>query len=146
MLGYAAMIVVTRHNAGVSMAPATCLSQVLVFAVFAPFAHVTEMGGTNLGFLALMGVVQMGLALFLLSLGARLIPAVEVALISQLETVLAPVWVWLAGLERPSLPVIAGGLVVIGAVVLQVTQGNRVPAGLRPVRGDPTIPGQQSAR
>lgn len=49
------------------------------------------MGGTNLGYLALMGVVQMGLALFFLSLGARLIPAVEVALISQLETVLAPV-------------------------------------------------------
>jgi len=40
-------------------------------------AHVTEMGGTNLGSLALTGVVQMGLALFFLSLGARLIPAAE---------------------------------------------------------------------
>jgi drug/metabolite transporter (DMT)-like permease len=136
MLGYAAMIVVARRRAEVSMAPATCLSQVLVFAVFAPFAHVTEMGGTNLGYLALMGVVQMGLALFFLSLGARLIPAVEVALISQLETVLAPVWVWLAGLERPSAPVIIGGLVVIGAVVLQVTAGGRSPARPRLPAGE----------
>jgi drug/metabolite transporter (DMT)-like permease len=136
MLGYAAMIVVARRKAEVSMAPATCLSQVMVFAVFAPFAHVTEMGGTNLGFLALMGVVQMGLALFFLSLGARLIPAVEVALISQLETVLAPLRVWLAGLERPSLPTIAGGVVVIGAVVLQVTAGGRSLARLRPPPGN----------
>ncbi len=131
MLGYAAMIVVARRKAEVSMAPATCLSQVLVFAIFAPFAHVTEMGGPNLGFLALMGVVQMGLALFFLALGTRLIPAVEVALIAQLETVLAQLWVWLAGLERPSAATIAGGIVVIGAVALQVTQGNRAPAGLR---------------
>jgi drug/metabolite transporter (DMT)-like permease len=111
------------------MAPATCLSQVLVFAVFAPFAHVSEMGGSNLGYLALMGIVQMGLALFLLSLGARLIPAVEVALIAQLENVLGPLWVWLAGVEHPSAATIVGGIVVIGAVVLQVTQGSRSPRG-----------------
>ena len=124
MLCYAATVVVARRRAEVSMAPATCLSQVLVFAVFAPFAHVSEMGGSNLGYLALMGVVQMGLALFLLSLGARLIPAVEVALIAQLENVLGPLWVWLAGIEHPSGPTIIGGVVVIGAVALQVTQGS----------------------
>jgi drug/metabolite transporter (DMT)-like permease len=129
MLSYAATIVVARHNADVSMAPATCLSQVLVFAIFAPFAHVSEMGGSNLGYLALMGIVQMGLALFLLSLGARLIPAVEVALIAQLENVLGPLWVWLAGVEHPSAATIVGGIVVIGAVVLQVTQGSRSPRG-----------------
>jgi hypothetical protein len=123
MIAYAATIVVARSKAEVSMAPATCLSQVLVFVVFAPFAHFGEIGGANLGYLALMGVVQMGLALFFLSMGARLIPSVEVALIAQLENVLAPLWVWLAGLEHPSGATIAGGIVVIGAVVLQVTQG-----------------------
>jgi drug/metabolite transporter (DMT)-like permease len=136
MLCYAATIVVARRKAEVSMAPATCLSQVLVFAVFAPFAHVSEMGGGNLGYLALMGVVQMGLALFLLSLGARLIPAVEVVLIAQLENVLGPLWVWLAGLERPSVPTIIGGIIVIGAVALQVTQGSGALDGLRRPRED----------
>jgi drug/metabolite transporter (DMT)-like permease len=131
MLSYAATIVVARHHADVSMAPATCLSQVLVFVIFAPFAHVSEMGGSNLGYLALMGIVQMGLALFLLSLGARLIPAVEVTLIAQLENVLGPLWVWLAGVEHPSAATIVGGIVVIGAVVLQVTQGSRSPGTVR---------------
>ena len=145
MLSYAAMIVVARRKAEVSMAPATCLSQVLVFAVFAPFARVSEMGGSNLGYLALMGIVQMGLALFFLSLGARLIPAVEVALIAQLENVLGPLWVWLAGLEYPSIATIIGGIVVIGAVALQVTSGQgsaRLPA---PGRAVPAPPAQGAA-
>jgi len=120
------------------MAPATCLSQVLVFAAFAPFAHVSEMGGSNLGYLALMGVVQMGLALFFLSLGARLIPAVEVALIAQLENVLAPLWVWLAGLEHPTAATIIGGIVVIGAVALQVTSQVRINSIA--VSGTPGLP------
>ena len=122
MLGFAATIVVARHKADVSMAPATCLSQVLVLAMFAPFAHVSEMGGANLGYLALLGVVQMGLGLFFLSLGARLIPAADVALISQLENVLGPLWVWLAGIERPPAATVAGGIIVICAVAMQVTQ------------------------
>jgi drug/metabolite transporter (DMT)-like permease len=123
MLTFSATIVVARHKADVSMAPATCLSQLLVLILFAPFAHVSEMGGANLRYLALLGVVQMGLGLFFLSLGARLIPAAEVALITQLENVLGPLWVWLAGIEHPAAATVAGGVVVIGAVVFQVTPG-----------------------
>ena len=121
VLTFAGTIVVARHRADVSMAPATCLSQVLVLAVFAPFAQFGQMGGANLGYLALLGVVQMGLGLFFLSLGARLLPAADVAVISQLENVLGPLWVWLAGLERPPAATIAGGVIVICAVIFQVT-------------------------
>jgi len=60
-----------------------------------------------------------------------------VALIAQLENVLGPLWVWLAGLERPSLPTIIGGVIVIGAVALQVTQGSQ--ASNRSVRGPAEI-------
>jgi hypothetical protein len=72
----------------------------------------------------------MGLGLFFLSLGARLIAAADVALISQLENVLGPVWVWLAGIEHPSVPTIAGGIVVIGAVAFQITLGSGTPLRL----------------
>jgi drug/metabolite transporter (DMT)-like permease len=131
MLTFAATIVIARRKADVSMAPATCLSQLMVFAVFAPFAHPGEMGGAGLGYLALLGIVQMGLGLFFLSLGARLIPAAEVALIVQLENVLAPLWVWLAGIEEPATATIAGGVIVIGAVVFLITS-NGLTGGPRP--------------
>ena len=130
-LTFSAIIVVARRNANVSMAPATCLSQILVFAVFAPFAHAGELSGTNLGYVALLGIVQMGLGLFFLSLGARLISAAHVALITQLENVLGPLWVWLAGIEHPSAPTIAGGAIVIAAVAVDVTWGQNSARMLR---------------
>jgi drug/metabolite transporter (DMT)-like permease len=141
MLTFAATIVVARHKADVSMAPATCLSHVLVLAIFAPFAHIGEMGGANLCYLALLGIVQMGLGLFFLSLGARLLPAADVALISQLENVLGPLWVWLAGIEHPPAATIAGGIIVICAVVFQVTPGTeRFSRGRTLLRRKPRCP------
>jgi len=61
----------------------------------------------------------MGLGLAFLTIGARLIPAAEVALITLLEVVLGPLWVWIALAERPSAATLVGGGVVMGAVVLQ---------------------------
>jgi drug/metabolite transporter (DMT)-like permease len=98
------------------------------------------MGGPNLGWLALLGVVQMGLGLFFLFLGARLIPAATVGLISQLEIVLGPLWVWLAGIERPSVPTIAGGVIVLGAVALTITGGRSDTAAVRQRTVSPAEP------
>ena len=61
----------------------------------------------------------MGLGLAFLTIGARLIPAAEVALITLLEVVLGPLWVWLALSEQPSRATLLGGGVVIAAVALQ---------------------------
>ena len=67
----------------------------------------------------MLGVGQIGLGLAFLTIGARLIPAAEVALITLLEIVLGPLWVWLALSERPSTTTLAGGAVVVAAVALQ---------------------------
>jgi drug/metabolite transporter (DMT)-like permease len=48
--------------------------------------------------------------------GAKLLPSAEAALMSLLETVLAPLWVWLAVAEDPGWRAIAGGLVVLTAL------------------------------
>jgi drug/metabolite transporter (DMT)-like permease len=124
-LSFAGMIVFARRGRDVSMAPATCLSQLLVLLAFAPFAHPGEIGGRDLTLLVALGVFQMALGLVFLSLGARLIPAAEVALISLLEVVLGPLWVWLARGERPAAWSLVGGFVVLVAVVLQVEQPQR---------------------
>jgi drug/metabolite transporter (DMT)-like permease len=50
-----------------------------------------------------------------------------VALISLLELVLGPLWVWLAYEERPSTATVVGGLVVVVAVVVQATGDVRRP-------------------
>ena len=45
------------------------------------------------------------------------------ALITLLEVVLGPLWVWLALSERPSTATLVGGAVVVGAVVVQAGGG-----------------------
>jgi len=118
-LAFAATIVITRHRREVSMAPAICLSQALVVVAVAPLTHPGTVTAHDLTFLVLLGVGQVGLGLAFLTVGARLIPAAEVALITLLEIVLGPVWVWLARGEQPSATTLAGGAIVLGAVVFQ---------------------------
>lgn len=121
-LAFAVSLVITRHQREVSMAPAICLSQVLLVVAIGPLAHPSTVTARDLAFLVLLGVGQVGLGLAFLTVGARLIPASEVALITLLEIVLGPLWVWIVLAERPALIVIIGGVVVMFAVVLQTTQ------------------------
>jgi drug/metabolite transporter (DMT)-like permease len=116
---FAAVIVIARHRREVSMMPATCASQVLVVAACLPFADVGSAGDDDWLVLAALGVGQMGVGLALLTVGARLIPPAQVAVISLLEIVLGPLWVWLAYDERPGAATLVGGAVVVAAVVVQ---------------------------
>jgi len=118
---FAAVIVIARHRRDVSMMPATCASQVLVVVACLPFVAPGSASDSDWAILAALGVGQMGLGLAFLTIGARLIPPAQVAVISLLEVVLGPLWVWLAYEERPSLATFLGGLVVVSAVVVQAT-------------------------
>ena len=103
------------------MAPATCLSQAILVA-FLPLATPGQISGDDLAWPAALGIGQIGLGFALLTVGARLIPAAQVGLITLLEVVLGPVWVWLALDERPGTLTLVGGAVVIAAIVLQTRE------------------------
>jgi drug/metabolite transporter (DMT)-like permease len=126
-ISFAGVIVITRHQRHVSMAPATWLSQALVFVCAAPFASVSGISGKDVALLAGLGVTQIGLGLIFLTIGARLIPAAEVALITLLEIVLGPLWVWIALGEQPGTATLVGGAVVLAAVVIQATGAPEEP-------------------
>jgi drug/metabolite transporter (DMT)-like permease len=121
-LAFSVMIVVTRWRHEVSMAPATCLSQAILVVAFLPFASPGEISGDDLGWLAALGIGQIGLGFALLTVGARLIPAAQVGLITLLEVVLGPLWVWLALDERPGTLTLVGGTIVIAAIILQTRE------------------------
>jgi drug/metabolite transporter (DMT)-like permease len=93
---------------------------------FIPFASPGEITGGDVVWLALLGIGQIGLGFVLLTVGARLIPAAQVGLITLLEVVLGPLWVWLALDERPSTLTLAGGAIVIIAIIIQ-TRGAPAP-------------------
>ncbi len=136
---FAATLVITRHRRDVSMAPATCLSQVLVLVIAAPFATPGTASGQDVLILATLGICQIGLGLALLTIGARLIPAGEVALITLLEIVLGPLWVWAFLSEQPPAATLLGGAIVLGAVWLEAGD-SRAVVGVARRRRDERVP------
>jgi drug/metabolite transporter (DMT)-like permease len=115
-LSFAAATVLLRRNRGVRMLPAAALAAALASLV-ASFA--ARPGSADLGdllLLALFGSGQLGLGMILFTAGARRIPVAEAALIAVLESVLGPVWVWLAIGENPGLPSLVGGAIVLAAL------------------------------
>jgi drug/metabolite transporter (DMT)-like permease len=126
-LSFAVSIVISRHRRDVSMLPATCLAQLFLVVAFLPFASPAGMPGDDLLALAALGAGQIGLGLAFLTVGARLIPAAQVALITLLEVVLGPLWVWLAIDEKPTTATLVGGAIVVVAVIIQAAGAPQRP-------------------
>ena len=87
-----------------------------------------------------IGAFQMGIGLALFAVGARLINAAEVALITLLEVVLGPLWVWIAFSETPDTATLVGGLVVLVAVIVQVSGEVRMPVRYSATEAAPPPP------
>jgi drug/metabolite transporter (DMT)-like permease len=76
--------------------------------------------------LAFLGFVQIGLGYLLFTYGQRRIPALESALISMLEPILNPIWVILWYGEHPSPWSVAGGGIIILALIVRMIYMNRI--------------------
>ncbi len=123
-------IVLTRLDRRVSLAAATFAGMAITIAVTLPTAGFALPFG-DYALLLLFGVGQMAFALVLFTSGVRLMPAAPAGLITLLECVLAPLWVWLVFAETPELRTVAGGVVVLGAVVMSTIRRRPSPATLR---------------
>jgi drug/metabolite transporter (DMT)-like permease len=115
-LSFAAATVLLRRNRRLRMLPAAALAAALASLVASFSARPGSADAGDLLLLALFGSGQLGLGMILFTTGARRIPVAEAALIAVLESVLGPVWVWLAIGENPGLPSLVGGAIVLAAL------------------------------
>jgi drug/metabolite transporter (DMT)-like permease len=79
--------------------------------------------------LALLGCLQLGLPCMLMVRASPHLSAPEISLLAMLEVVLGPLWAWLGAGEAPALATLAGGAVVIAALILNelTAPGVRAP-------------------
>jgi drug/metabolite transporter (DMT)-like permease len=116
--------VLLRRDQGDALSSMT-LGNLIAAAVTLPFALrslpavATPLGA---GVLLYLGIVQLGLAYWLFARGVRRVPAAEASVICMLEPIFNPVWVWMGTGERPGPWALAGGAVVLAAVVLRTGQ------------------------
>jgi len=127
------LVVLRRTGHGIIL-PAMCLAGFVASLAALPLAaDPWAVSAHDFGILALIGFVQVPVAFALFFGGTRYIPAAEVALMSLIETVLGPVWAWLAVGETPALLSVIGGTVVVTAIavnsILALRRGAPAPPG-----------------
>ena len=69
------------------------------------------------GYIFFNGLVMIPLAFFCLATGPRYLSAPEVGMFYLLETILAPIWVWLVFAETPTTQTLLGGAILILALI-----------------------------
>lgn len=73
------------------------------------------------------GALLLSTGLFLFGQGSRYVPAVTFTLLAQAEAVLSPLWGYLFFAETPTPATIAGGALILTAVVIQALAGSPSP-------------------
>ena len=116
---FAAQVTVLRkYRARVDMLPQVMIAGVVSLAVAGILAPPFAASGRDLGFLALMGCVQLGTGCLLATAASRSLSATELGLLALLEPILGPLWVWALMGEAPGRAALAGGAIVLAAVVV----------------------------
>jgi drug/metabolite transporter (DMT)-like permease len=119
------VVVLRRHQASVDLVPAVLIAGVVAIAVAAPLAWPLTPSARDLVVLGVMGSVQVGAGCVLMTMASRYLTAGELGLLALLETALGPLWVWLGIGERPAPLALAGGAIVLGALLANAAAGRR---------------------
>ncbi|MFM8340248.1 MAG: EamA family transporter, partial [Fluviibacter sp.] len=90
-----------------------------------PLAWPMRASAHDLGWLAVLGLVQLALPCLLVVWLSRQLPAAEISLLALLEVVFGVAWVWLWAGEQPSFNVLIGGGMVLLALVAKEAAGLR---------------------
>jgi drug/metabolite transporter (DMT)-like permease len=134
---FATATVLVRRHPEIQMTPAAALATALTALVALPLADPLGTTPRDIALLAFFGIGQFAVGFLLFMAGARFIPAAETSLIGMLETVLGPVWVGLVLSERPGPATLAGGALILGALVANTLVDLIAPRRARRVPGVP---------
>jgi drug/metabolite transporter, DME family len=127
---FAGQTLALRRYRDVDMIPAICVGGIASFLlagflslVLGPGESALAVSGHELMLLALMAVVQLALPLVFYTYGARSLSAVSLTLFSVLDSVLNPLWPWAFLNEVPGRAAMAGGSVILAAILFSVFGG-----------------------
>ena len=118
-INFAILVMIIRKNTKVDMIPAIFYSGIfsLMYGFFLAESFIFTKHDLFMGFL--LGVPQLALSFICITIGSRTVESATVGLLMLMETLCAPIWVWLFLNEIPPLSVFLGGAVIILAIILK---------------------------
>jgi len=121
---FAATIVLIRSGRDTDMLPAIWIAGfiALAMAIGLSGGNISSIPSNDIWLGILMGGI-LGVGFSFYTVGARYVPAAQVGLLALLEQVFNPIWAWAGVGEVPTVLVLVGGLVVLGAILVRSVMG-----------------------
>lgn len=116
-VAFALMMVCMRAEADGDPAEVVRLGSLASAAIGLPWLLMERWSLADTGAIVYLGLFQISLSFILYARAVRSVRAVDSVLVLALEPILNPVWVLLVLGERPGAMAVAGGTVVVGAVL-----------------------------
>lgn len=112
-------VAIIRSGKSVNMIPANVIGNLSIAPiVYFLGAQPLLVSSVDAGFLLLLGLVVLPVSFALITISPRYLQAPEVSLILLIETVLGPIWVWLALGEVPHTRTLIAGLLILGTLLI----------------------------
>jgi drug/metabolite transporter (DMT)-like permease len=128
-LGFAIFTVALRWGHVGDMMPAVLvgglMSMVAAWGLAGAWGQTLAAPMPDIAIAMVMGAVALAGGMILYTLGSRGLAAAEATLISSVENILAPIWVWIFLSETAGPTTLIGGAMVLGAVMLNAVAGAR---------------------
>jgi drug/metabolite transporter (DMT)-like permease len=115
------VVLMRKFGKSVDLIPAVCVGAMLSALYMLPLSVPFKATAYDISALALLGVVQLGIPCALMVVAGRHLPPAEIALLSLLETILAPLWTWLGVNEIPTRATLIGGGIALTAIAVNET-------------------------
>lgn len=127
--GFAFFTVALRWGKAGDMLPVIFLGGLFALELSGIMLWGTGQGFTlppaEIGLALLLGFAVLGLGMVLYTLGSRVVPGAELALLAMTEVVLGPIWVWLFLGETAKTATLIGGAILMSALVFNALSGLR---------------------
>ena len=128
-LGFAVFTIALRWGKLEDMLPAVFLAGIFAIGVSSIICvtkgYAFTLSANDAGVALAMGIFQVGTGLAIYTIGSKVVPAAELALLSMTEVLLGPFWVWIFLGEVTSSYTLAGGLILLLAIAGNALTGLR---------------------
>ena len=128
-IGFAVFTISLRWGKLEDMLPAVFLAGVFAFFTALMMCKLLNqsiiISPWDTGVSMFMGVFQLGFGLSIYTFGSKVVPAVELALMSMTEVLLGPLWVWVFIGELAGVWTFVGGTVLLAAIAGNALSGIR---------------------
>ncbi len=118
-INFTILVMIIRKFPDLDMVPAIFYSGIFsgIYGLLLASNLTFSLNDILMGFL--LGVPQLAFGFICVTIGTKTTKAVTVGLLMLLETIFAPIWVWIFLNEVPPISVYMGGAIIISAVILK---------------------------